>query len=55
VESHEGRLTLANRKDAAGCVATIALPRARLRAPPNELSEAHVEVRVGNDLRREER
>jgi nitrogen fixation/metabolism regulation signal transduction histidine kinase len=30
VESHEGRLSVANRKDARGCVATIVLPRARL-------------------------
>jgi len=30
VEAHGGRLTLANRKDAAGSVATIVLPRARL-------------------------
>jgi nitrogen fixation/metabolism regulation signal transduction histidine kinase len=30
VEAHQGRLTLANRKDARGCVATIVLPRAAL-------------------------
>jgi PAS domain S-box-containing protein len=31
IESHDGRLTLENRKDAKGCVAKIVLPRARLR------------------------
>jgi PAS domain S-box-containing protein len=30
VESHDGSLTLENRADAKGCVATIVLPRARL-------------------------
>jgi len=32
VESHDGSLTLENRADAKGCVATIILPRARLRS-----------------------
>ena len=30
IESHDGHLSLANRRDGTGCVATIVLPRARL-------------------------
>jgi PAS domain S-box-containing protein len=36
VESHDGRLTLANRKDARGCIARIELPRARMLALAGE-------------------
>jgi two-component system nitrogen regulation sensor histidine kinase NtrY len=54
VESHEGRLTLANRSDAKGCVAQIVLPRARRLSPRRPL-EPHVEAELGNDLRAGER
>jgi len=43
VESHDGRLALANRKDAQGCLATIVLPRARLLP---RLRAVHVERRL---------
>ena len=32
IESHDGHLTLGNRRDSSGCVATIVLPRARVVA-----------------------
>jgi len=55
IESHEGRLSVANRKDARGCVATIVLPRAQLCALAQGELKTHVETQVGNDLRRGER
>jgi nitrogen fixation/metabolism regulation signal transduction histidine kinase len=53
VESHDGQLTLSNRKDAPGCVASIVLPR--VRSLVRDQLETHVEVEIGNDLRRGER
>jgi PAS domain S-box-containing protein len=40
VESHDGRLTLANRKDARGCIARIELPRAGMLALAREIRTA---------------
>jgi len=55
VESHDGRLTLANRKDARGCIARIELPRARMLTLAGEKLEPHVKVELGNELRGGER
>lgn len=55
VESHEGRLTIANRKDEAGCLASVLLPRASVLPSSREPLEPYVEAQVGNDLRRGER
>jgi nitrogen fixation/metabolism regulation signal transduction histidine kinase len=54
VESHQGSLTLANRKDAAGCVATIVLPRARTAIHHKDPLEPNVEAQIANDLQRGE-
>ena len=41
IESHAGHLTLENRSDAVGCIATIVLPRARRSATSASSRRAH--------------